>query len=143
MNVSDNFEVLELNQEDQKWVETSLQIAKEMVDFYLKVKPENYLDPLLLDQLFIACLEDLEQKKITPNVIVAALGCALGQCLINELGFRWIIYKDELGADVALKHDQSNWFAYPISSVLKRIDTGETNFISAIVESYKKGIEKE
>jgi hypothetical protein len=143
MSTEKNFEEVELNKEDLEWIDTSLKIAREMVEFYLKVKPEYYYEPELLDKVFVECLKDLDNKMIQPNVVVAALGSAMGQCLIDRLGFKWIIYKDDQGTDLALKHPVSGWISYPMSSVYTRLETKERGFVKGIFDTFKNEMGKE
>lgn len=137
------YEELPLNEEDQKWIETSLQIAREMVEFYLKVQPEYPYEPELLDKVFVECLNDLDNKMLEPNVVVAAVGCGMGQCLIDKLGFQWIIYKDQQGSDLALRHPVTGWISYPMSSVFKRLETKERGFVKGIFDTFKNELNKE
>lgn len=80
-------------------------------------------------------------KKKRESVILI-LGSTLGQIMVDKLGFEWVDYKDKLGEEIAIRHLESNWRAFPFSSVRKRIKTRESGYFVGIYKSFETEIVK-
>lgn len=71
-----------------------------------------------------------------------SLGLVVGEVLVNELGFHWIIVEDQYGRDPAIKFGESSVKAFPLTMVSKRIERGERPNIRALVEAIRTSLPK-
>lgn len=60
------------------------------------------------------------------TVKLQCLGVAFGDALAQELGLRWVTVEDEDGTDPALIYDGQSIVVFPLTSISKRIERGET-----------------
>lgn len=70
---------------------------------------------------------------------VYLLGACYGQLMVREHGFKWIAYKDHLGEELAVKHEKSEWIAFPFSSVRKRVRSRRGTIFQELEDSLIKG----
>jgi len=76
---------------------------------------------LLLDTILSNnCVEPSETVKLQ------ALGVAFGDALAQELGLNWVAVHDEYGCDPALILEGTSVKVFPLTSISKRIEAGET-----------------
>jgi len=70
----------------------------------------------------------LESEWVEPHeaVKLQCLGVAFGDALVQDLGLRWATVEDEDGADPALIYDGQSIIVFPLTSISKRIERGET-----------------
>lgn len=70
----------------------------------------------------------LESGWVEPNetVKLQCLGVAFGDALAQDLGLRWVTVEDEEGTDPALICEAENITVFPLTSISKRIERGET-----------------
>ena len=141
MSIGNNKQIIELTDDDIIWIENSLETTKEMIEYYLNVEASYYFEPDLLDEVYTISVLDLKNGGISESVIINSLGCGLGQVMVDKLNFKWIIYEDEYGKDIALKH-KCGFIAFPISSVQKRIGNEERGFFRSIYDSFKSELKK-
>jgi len=66
------------------------------------------------------------------TVKLQSLGVAFGDALAQELGLRWVTVEDEHGADPALIYDGQQFTVFPLTSISKRIEQGETVDVYAL-----------
>ena len=60
------------------------------------------------------------------TVKLQCLGVAFGDALAQDLGLRWVTVEDEEGTDPALIYDGQSITVFPLTSISKRIERGET-----------------
>ena len=135
-----NFQELPLNLNDEKIILDGTQELQRVVS---KLKPA-YADPItpkILDEIYPIVKKGTWWNKWKKNYIVHIFGVGLGNCLVSELGFKWIVIQDNLGREISVKHKDSNLMSFPFSSVRKRIGTKETDFFRAIFEMFRITLE--
>ena len=54
-----------------------------------------------------------------------SMGIVLGDALVQELGFQWIIVEDEYGRDPALAVPGKTVILYPLTMISKRVEKGQ------------------
>jgi hypothetical protein len=76
---------------------------------------------LLLDTI-------LSNNWVEPSetVKLQALGVAFGDAIAQELGLSWVAIDDEYGCDAALILEGTSVKVFPVTSISKRIEAGET-----------------
>ena len=70
------------------------------------------------------------------------LGVALGDSLIQDLGFRWIEIEDEFGVDPALKLSNTSLILFPLTMISKRIENNQEIDIYALYNGIKDHVLK-
>lgn len=127
-----------LSKRELAWKEDALQVALGLVENYVDENPTYPYDVALLDEVFEKVMALSWWKRPRKFAIITGLGYALGQYLVDKMGFEWMVYKDFQGKDIAVKHAGSGIISFPISSVRKRIKTKEYRFMVSYIEALKQ-----
>lgn len=94
-----------------------------------------------------ADLDDLRilQSIIDQRVVSAgqtyelqALGIALGDVMVAELGFDWVVLRDQYGRSRALQYKLTENYLFPVTMISKRV---EVDLSFTVVELYEKAVE--
>jgi hypothetical protein len=66
----------------------------------------------------------LDQRVLQPDQIyeLQALGVVLGDVMVAQLGFSWVVVEDELGRSRALRLRESDELVYPVTMISKRVE---------------------
>ena len=81
-----------------------------------------------------------ELPEHTSKQVIDILGGVLGNYCIDNLDMEWVIVTDEFGTDYGVRHLKSEVMAFPFSSVVKRIEKKESDFMVAVFEITKHTI---
>jgi len=54
-----------------------------------------------------------------------SMGVVLGDVLVQDMGFKWVIVEDPLGRDPALQYKDSKVLVFPLTMISKRVERGE------------------
>jgi len=86
----------------------------------------------------------LRNKWIAPNetLKLQCLGITFGDALVQKLGFSWIAVEDDSGRDPALTLEGTSVRLFPLTSISKRIERGETVEIYELFEDACRTIER-
>jgi hypothetical protein len=60
------------------------------------------------------------------TVKLQALGVAFGDALVQQLGLTWVAVEDEYGRDAALVLEGTSVKVFPLTSISKRVEAGES-----------------
>ena len=79
----------------------------------------------------------LREKWIEPNETwkLQSLGITFGDALAQELNMHWIMVEDEYGRDPALHDVGTTIVLFPLTSISKRIEKGETVDVRELFEN--------
>ncbi len=66
---------------------------------------------------------------IADSTVIDLFGSILGNLLVSNLDMKWVRVVDQYGTDYAVKGRSTEVFAYPFSTVAKRVDRGEYDFM--------------
>lgn len=80
-----------------------------------------------------------DDERPDPNPLINAVGAAIGNELVHELGLKWVVASDESGTEAALFGQPGEVLLYPMNAVAKRW-TGDS---SGSLEAYYKGVIKQ
>ena len=80
-------------------------------------------------------------KKYTEHEVTDVLGCVLGGKMVAELNMEWVEVTDEYGVDYAVRGKIAEVMSFPFSSVQKRIQKNENEFLYAIYHTVKNTID--
>ena len=127
-----------LNQEEALFVETATRVGYRICEYYLDTGDAPSL-PDALDSVYDAWISDENSPKPASNDIGFGLGALMGQCLVSDLGFQWVIVSDDSGTDYCVRHP-NDWQSYPFDFVAKRIHEQEPRggFFRALYDLLKK-----
>jgi hypothetical protein len=117
---------------ERKWIEAHLRIARSFVAEYAQVETETLPTPEALDGAWSAWLAQWERHD--PNHIINAVGMAIGEHLIAELGLAWVLATDEYGTELAVHGEPNNVLIFPANLVGKRFESRTTNFIAPLLK---------
>ena len=83
------------------------------------------------DRAFHVWQRGTDRRYSSPDVI-AMLGAYLGERLVAELEMEWVVVTDQYGRDLAVRSKRVEVVSYPSSSVSKRIESGQYDFMEGI-----------
>jgi hypothetical protein len=79
----------------------------------------------------------LRENWIGPNETwkLQSLGITFGDALVQKLGLTWVIIEDEYGRDPALCDPGTTIVVFPLTSISKRVESGETVQVRELFEN--------
>lgn len=92
------------------------------------------------DEAFKAWQESTTKKHSDQDVI-KIIGAYLGQRMVQDFDMEWVLVSDQFGEDYAVRHKTSELMSFPFSSVMKRIEDKEHDFIHGVYHIMKHQIE--
>lgn len=93
-----------------------------------------------LDELYPFIKKGTRWNSKYRNNAILLLGSVIGQIMVDELNFEWIVFKDDIGEELSLVHKASNWRAFPFSSVKKRIRKRDKNYFTPLYKMHAEYI---
>ena len=60
------------------------------------------------------------------------LGAYLGNNLVEELEMEWVVVTDKYGTDYAVRGKKYEVLSFPFSSVMKRIENNQYDFMAGV-----------
>ena len=115
--------------------------AKEAEGFlsaYGEPQSENELKQY--DEAFKAW-QNSPTKKQTDQDVINFLGAYLGQRMVQDFDMEWVRITDQHGQDYAVRHKTSELMSFPFSSVTKRIEDKEHDFVHGVYHVLKHELE--
>ena len=130
-------ELLPCSAADNAWLEESRRCAQRL---NLQYGSGGELTPAALDVVFSRWMIDECSEKVPNDDVASALGTAFGDYLVEHHDFYWLVVKDELGNEPAVKHRQVNSIAFTRASVANRIEDRETDFFRGVLAALLHGL---
>lgn len=127
-----------LNEKELAWKKDALELADALFEKYGNGKHNGNYEAETLDIVFDNVLQESWWQRPRKFIIATGLGYALGQILVDQLGFEWIAYQDAQGKDIAVKHVASGIIAFPISAIRKRLKSKEYTFAQVYLETLRE-----
>lgn len=118
--------------EDDQWLAEALLAVHALARRY-NVAQNHMLTPSQLDRLFSLWMSDSSSRP-SADTVADGVGAAMGEHLVQAGGMSWVVVTDEDGRTRAVHHPRGSTLAFPVSSVMKRIESGETQFVEAVAE---------
>jgi hypothetical protein len=112
-----------LSQEDAAHIEKQ----RDWVRNHYEPEAHQQYDSLVGKLRLLATI--LESKWIAPpheTWKLQSLGVTFGDALVQKLGLSWVAVEDEYGRDPALHYPGTTILAFPLTTISKRIERGET-----------------
>ena len=83
----------------------------------------------------------ISQKKAhSDKQVIEILGGVLGNKCVNDLEMEWVTVSDEIGTNFAIRSRSGEAMGFPFSTVMKRIDDNEYDFMYAVFYTIKHSI---
>ncbi len=76
----------------------------------------------------------------TPQEVIQLLGGYLGNKCIDDLNMRWVLVRDEVGEDYAVRGNTADVIMFPFSAVMKRIEAREYEFLEPIYKVIRHAV---
>jgi len=92
------------------------------------------------DQAFQSWLNS-PHRSHTEQQTIEILGSYLGQCCVQDLPMEWVKVSDQYGEDYAVRHVKSEAMGFPFSSVMKRIEDKQHDFMHGVFHAIKNTID--
>jgi hypothetical protein len=124
----------ELNDAERKLLVSSIENAKQLVSAYSPTDLGQPMNAGVLDRAYAGWLATNEADVNRINQVINSIGCAFGQLLVDEVGFRWVVATDDHGCEMAILAlpGKGDVLVYPANMVAKRWQTRETGFLEAL-----------
>ncbi len=84
-----------------------------------------------------------EKRRYTEQQVIEILGACLGNKLIADFQMEWVIVKDEYGTDFAVIGKKYEVMSFPFSSVSKRIENNQYDFMVGVYHTVRSIIESD
>ena len=86
----------------------------------------------------------LDKQLVRPDQVreLQAMGVIMGGLLAAELGMRWVLYKDNVGRNRALRYQESNTLLSPITMIARRTEAGNKTSVVKIYQQASNIIAK-
>jgi hypothetical protein len=124
--------------DELKGLQTLTQDAPTFVAAYLPQTP----DPDLKDcDLAFRAWQISDNKQHSSQQVVEILGGYLGNKCVADFDMEWVTVTDEYGTDYAVRSKTVDVMAFPFSTVLKRIENNEHDFLYAVYYAIKQTLE--
>ena len=125
--------------EELAWLQT---LGRDGPDFVAAYVPDVATPELQdYDTAFASWQQD-PQPTYSSEQVIECLGGYLGNRMIADFDMEWVVVKDEYGTDYAVRSKTSETLAFVFSSVLKRIEDGDAEFVHGLFHVVKNTISK-
>jgi hypothetical protein len=141
-NLDANYQLTDLIPELKKSIEDDLKEAESLIKKYNGQLPSSKYDAKTLDSVFEKWRQSTDSKKESPEYVVAALGGALGQDIVNSLDCEWKVLTDQYGSDLTVIHKKYKVNGFPFSSARKAYTENRTGSFQAIKLTIKHQIQE-
>ena len=81
-----------------------------------------------------------KKPRYTQQQVMEIMGAHLGNTLAKDLDMEWVVVTDEYGTDYAVRGKKYEAMSFPFSSVMKRIESNEHDFMFGIYHTIKTSI---
>jgi hypothetical protein len=82
-----------------------------------------------------------KKRRYTAQQVIEILGAYLGNKLIVDFQMEWVVVKDEYGTDFAVRAKKYEVLSFPFSSVAKRIENNQYDFMAGVYHTVRTSIE--
>lgn len=82
-----------------------------------------------------------DKRRFTEQQVIEIFGAYLGNKLITDFQMEWVVVKDEYGTDFAVRSKKYEVMSFPFSSVTKRIENKQHDFMFGFYHAVRSSIE--
>ena len=83
------------------------------------------------------------KAKFTEGQVINMLGAFLGNKLVKDFDMEWVVVTDMYGTDFAVRGKKVEVMSFPFSSVAKRIESHQFDFMNGVYFAVKNAVENE
>ncbi|TWU24740.1 DUF3806 domain-containing protein [Bythopirellula polymerisocia] len=130
--------VIPVNSAESVQFQSWEQNASEFLTAYAEPQSKNEL--IQYDEAFKAW-QVSPVKQHSAQDVINLLGAYLGQRMVRDFDMEWVMVTDQYGQDYAVRHKSSELMTFPFSSVMKRIEDNEHEFIHGVYHVLKHELE--
>ena len=124
--------------DDLAWLQSLDDAGPQFVSHYVPDVTEPGLKDY--DAAFRAWQLD-ESSPYTDQQVLQLVGGYLGNKLVADLDMEWVTVTDEYGTDYAVRSTEVDVTSYPFSTVLKRIEDEQYDFVHGVYHTIKAMLE--
>lgn len=78
-----------------------------------------------------------KRKRYSPDDVVEIMGAVLGTRLAADFDMEWVVVTDQYGTDYAVRSKEFEVLSFPFSSVMKRIEADQYDFMVGVYHAMK------
>jgi hypothetical protein len=119
-------------------LESLANYGKEFVNKYL---PEEINFDLKAHDRAFRAWQISKPPKHSDEEVIKIIGGYLGNKLVTDLNMEWVTVTDEYGIDYAVRSKSTEVISFPFSTVMKRVESGEYDFLYGVFYTTKQMIE--
>lgn len=119
------------------WLQSLDDAGPEFVSHYVPKATEPTLKDY--DVAFRAWQTD-ESPPYTEQTVMEIIGSYLGNKCVADFDMEWVTVVDEVGTDYAVRSKSVELMSFPFSTVLKRIEDKEYDFVHGVYYAIKQGL---
>ena len=125
------------NSSELAWIQENIKLAQTLIASTGECSPASLAS---LDEAYAAWVELEPSDHAEINSVINAVGAYLGQCLVNVVGFKWIVATDEHGAELAILAlpGKGDVIVYPANLVAKRWESKEVRFLATAFDQISR-----
>jgi hypothetical protein len=124
--------------DDLKGLKSLAKYGKKFVNTYLP--EEMNFDLKAYDKAF-QTWQMSKRPKHSNEEVIKIIGGYLGNKFITDLDMEWVTVTDEYGTDYAVRSKSVDVMSFPFSTVMKRVERGEYDFLYGVYYTTKQMIE--
>ena len=117
------------NPRELAWIQENIKLAQSLIGSTGECTAASLAS---LDEAYAAWVELEPSEHAEINSVINAVGIYLGQCLVNQVGFKWIVATDDHGTELAVLAlpGKGDVIVYPANFVAKRWESKEVRFLA-------------
>ena len=131
------YQIKALTEEERSQLEAAQQQALSMLARCLGPQASGPVDLKKLDETFSLWMQDTSEDKESADQAALYLGTVFGQVMVDTLDMHWVMVTDQYGTSYGIQYKDTKILTFPIDSVAKRIDRGETGFFEGLYFTVK------
>jgi hypothetical protein len=121
MDIDKDHTITEVTDNDYNWIISYLRKLRKYLEYKSGQNLQEVPEPKFLDEYFQVALDDLKRGKINGDDLVNMFGAGFGQYFEEKTDFKWVIYSDKYGTDLAIRNTITGVIGFPLSSTSKRL----------------------
>jgi hypothetical protein len=131
MAIGNERKIRELQDDDIDWIGARLRELRIFLELKSGERLKDIPDPAFLDKYFEIAVAEMREGLIPQETLIHMFGAGFGQYFEEKTDYKWVVYSDEYGTDLALRHEKTGALGFPISSTSKRLsDETAGTFVS-------------
>jgi hypothetical protein len=136
--------IMKVNEEEIEWIKIKLKAAKLFIRTYLPDDKESEITLTMLDRAFTVWIATIPTDVQQINEVIENVGIVFGQNIVDNLGFNWVITKDQNHIDLAVFGfpNKGDVLYYPVKIIAEGWERKETNFIENLYKNIEHQILK-